>query len=112
MTLDSELSSSAELSTSIQFRDPQTAIIYIEVPPQKVVLFQAFFELYEGLGLVRTLDLKKNLLCVITTTSQIEYCLQALLELKSEIDWIPANVPNLEEQEKYLGFFKNAKEAQ
>jgi hypothetical protein len=112
MKLEPDLTSSPDLSSSVHFRDQQTAIVYIEVPPEKVVLFQAFFELYEGLGLVRTLDLKKNLLCVLTTASQLEDCLQALSELKSEIDWIPAKVPSLEEQEKYLGFFKNAKQVQ
>lgn len=98
-------------NNSVHFRDPLTAIIYLEVPSQNVVLFQAFFELYEGLGLVRTLDLKKNLLCVVTSESQLEACLQALVDLKETIKWEAANIPNAEDQERYLGFFRNAKTA-
>ncbi len=100
-----------ELANSVDFRDPLTPIVYIEVPSQKVVLFQAFFELYEGLGLVRTLDLKKNLLCVITSESQLTSCLEALNELKEQIQWKAARIPDAEEQERYLGFFRNAKQA-
>ena len=98
-------------NNSVHFRDPLTAIIYLEVPSQNVVLFQAFFELYEGLGLVRTLDLKKDLLCVVTSDSQLDVCLEALIDLKDTIDWRSACIPNAEDQEKYLGFFRNAKTA-
>ena len=97
-------------TTSVDFRDPLTAIVYVEVPSQKVVLFQAYFELYEGLGLVRTLDLKKNLLCVITSKSQLDTCLEALTELQPQIGWSPAKVPSTEDQERYLGFFRNARQ--
>jgi hypothetical protein len=97
------------LSSSIDYRDEITPIIYLEIPPTKVVLFQAFFELYEGLGLVRTLDMRKNLICVITMDSQLAECCNALEAIKSQIDWKPATIPSLEEKEKYLGFFKNTK---
>ena len=99
----------AALSPSIDYRDDQTPIIYLEVPSHKVVLFQAYFELYEGLGLVRTLDMRKNLLCVITSESQLSDCCDALASIEAQIGWKPAPVPTGEEKEKYLGFFKNAK---
>lgn len=97
------------LTSSIDYRDSLTPIIYLEIPSSKVVLFQAYFELYEGLGLVRTLDMRKNLLCVITSESQLEDCCMALMSIQSQIEWIPAAIPSGEDKEKYLGFFKNAK---
>ena len=100
----------SELETSIDYRDELTPVVYLEVPTPKVVLFQAFFELYEGLGLVRTLDMRKNLLCVITTDSQLAECCNALFELKAQTDWKPANIPSQEEKDRYLGYFKNAKD--
>lgn len=93
---------------SIAYRDPQTPVVYLEVPPAQVVLFQAYFELYEGLGLVRTLDMRKNLLCVITTVSLLDDCCRALEEIKLQIAWRPAEIPSPDEQERYLGYFKNA----
>lgn len=104
------MTENSELLTSIDHRDPLTPVLYLEVPTTKVVLFQAFFELYEGLGLVRTLDMRKNLLCVITTDSQLVQCCQALEELKAQIDWKPAAIPSQQEQDRYLGYFKNAKD--
>jgi len=76
--------------------DPHTWGIYLEVPGSKVVLLQALFELYEGLGTVRTIDIKRSLVCVMTTNTLLEQCLSALQELRSEVPWrfaerIPAN---------------------
>ena len=99
-----------DLITSIDYRDEFTPIVYLEIPSNKVVLFQAFFELYEGLGLVRTLDMRKNLICVITTASQLSDCCQALNEIQPQINWKPALIPAPEEKDKYLGYFKNAKD--
>ena len=99
----------SDLSTSIDYHDKITPIIFLEIPAAKVVLFQAFFELYEGLGLVRTLDMRKNLICVITMDSQLAECCNALDAIKPQINWKPASIPSLEEKEKYLGFFKNAR---
>ena len=98
------------LNNSIDYRDPVTPVLYLEVPSNKVVLFQAFFELYEGLGLVRTLDMRKNLLCVITTDSQLDDCCQALEGIQKEVEWKPADIPSQQEKDRYLGYFKNAKD--
>ena len=100
----------AGLLSSIDYRDPVTPVIYLNVPAGKVVLFQGFFELYEGLGLVRTLDMRKNLLCVITTVSQLEDCCNALNGFRAEVEWEPAAIPTDQEKDRYLGYFKNAKD--
>lgn len=86
--------------------DSYTDIVYLEVPATKVVLLQAFFELYEGLGTVRTLDLKKSLLCILTT--QLDDCLEALRNVQEAVEWRAAEKPTAEERDKYLGYFKDA----
>ncbi len=67
--------------------DAQTEAFYLEVPADKVVLLQAFFELYEGLGVVRTEDVERSLVCVMTTTSLVHTCAAALEALRPEIGW-------------------------
>ena len=96
------------LEESAERLDELTWALYLEVPRSLVVLFQAYFELYEGLGVVRTLDLRKNLVCVLTTDSLRKDCLSALESLQTEINWKFAARPSTEERERYLGYFKNA----
>lgn len=67
--------------------DPHTFGIYLEVPAAKVVFFQAVFETYEGLGTVRTIDIGRSLVCLVTTDSQLEQCLAALESLKARVPW-------------------------
>ena len=58
--------------------DQATYAFYLEVAGSKVVLLQAFFELYEGLGTVRTIDIRRSLICVLTTPTQLHQCREAL----------------------------------
>lgn len=71
---------------SIQI-DAETRVLALEVPGSKVVLLQAFFELYEGPGAVRTVDIKNSLLCIITTPSMLEACLEVLRAIQPSVHW-------------------------
>lgn len=86
--------------------DEQTLAIYIEVPGSQVVLFQAYFETYEAIGLVRTLDIRQSLVSVLTTRSQFEDCFELLSSIRDEIHWHPARIPSEAMKEKYLGYGK------
>ena len=89
---------------SIEQLDPYTYAIYLEVPGSKVVLLQGLFENYEGLGTVRTLDIRKSLVCILTTSSVKDECLAALNGIKSLVPWREVEKP--EEASRILGYFK------
>ncbi|MCB0311431.1 MAG: DUF4911 domain-containing protein [Bdellovibrionales bacterium] len=86
--------------------DQETWAYYLEVPGSLVVLLQAYFESYEGLGTVRTLDIRKSLVCILTTSSLRELCGRALESIAGQIDIKSVGKPA--EAEKYLGYFKRA----
>jgi len=91
--------------------DESTTVIYLEVPRQGVVRLQCYFELYEGLGMVRTLSAKMpstplhertksgepdedaSLVCIITSPSIQEACHQALEHVKSQVGWEYVSAP-------------------
>lgn len=89
--------------------DDVTRVVYLEIPPSKVALFQAHFELYEGVGTVRTLDVRQSLVCVMTTQDMLTDCLSVLESLRESIPWRAAPIPTEELKLRYLGYFKNAR---
>lgn len=95
-------------SESIDQLDEHCIAIYLEVPPTRVALFQAYFELYEGLGVVRTLSVKRSLLCVLTSTSQLSTCLEALTSLEPSIGWRFMPRVEIEGHEDLVRSFSNA----
>lgn len=93
----------------IEHLDELTYIIYLEVPGSKIVLFQAFFELHEGIGTVRTLNVQKSLVSVLTPTDMLSDCLALLNSIKAEIFWRPVSAPSEAERLHYLGYQKGSK---
>ena len=85
--------------------DEYTTAIYLEVPGSKVVLFQGYFELFEGLGLVRTLSIRKSLICVLTTPKLANTCLAVLEAIKTSVPWRIIERPKEADQQLYIGFF-------
>lgn len=69
------------------FADEMTAVIYLEVPPAKIVQLQAYFEIEEDLGVVRTLNKSSSLICILTTKDLLEDCIALLSAVRSEINW-------------------------
>lgn len=94
----------------IESPDPITRIVYLEVPGSKVVLLQAYFELYESLGVVRTLSARDALVCIVTTASMLDECLTALNAIRDKIGWRFAVLPDAKNRLRYLGYFSNAKD--
>jgi hypothetical protein len=66
--------------------DEGTVALYLKVAGSRIVLFQAIFETYEGLGTVRTIDVRKALVSVITTPSQVPDCQSLLTSIKPYFD--------------------------
>lgn len=71
--------------------DPQTVAFYLEVPRSHVVLLQVFFELYDGVGTVRTLDKDVAIACVLTTPSHLQTCMGVLEAIKEQVAWAPCS---------------------
>ena len=73
--------------------DENTMVICLELLPAKVVILQGFFELLEGVGILRTLDAEKALVCVITTKSMLSECIGVLNAVKESVLWRIAELP-------------------
>ena len=87
--------------------DSDTHILYLKVPGSKVVYLQGIFEIYEGVGTVRTLDIKKSLVSVLTTTDMLSECFNILESIKDEVGWVSIAKPEGVNIERFLGYFKN-----
>ena len=92
--------------------DPVTCAIYLKVPASQVVLLQAYFETYDGLGTVRTLDLRKSLIAILSTPAMLPECLKVLDGVRAEIAWTQVSEVTAEERLRYIGYFKEGKHAQ
>ena len=86
--------------------DQETCAYYLQVPRDQIVLLQAYFELYEGLGLVRTLDVKASLVCVLTTPSLSGDCERALQAVRGQIPWQPVSETDRLRQSLVRGDFQ------
>lgn len=77
--------------------DENACALFIEIPPGKVVELQAIIESHESLGVVRTLDAKRGVVCIISTRD-FERPLRRVLEeigkkfFVRELDEIPENL--------------------
>lgn len=76
-----------ELRTAAQLVDSGAIALYLEVPRSQVVLLQAYFELYDGVGTVRTLEGTTPVVCVLTTPEQIEDCIGVLQAIREQVQW-------------------------
>ena len=92
--------------------DPHTVAFYLQIPPAKVVLFQGLFELYEGVGTVRTLNLERAIIVVLTTPDLVQTVFDILANVR---DYLPSELlPRPKEAEEHLidgVFSKKARES-
>ncbi|MBX7144263.1 MAG: DUF4911 domain-containing protein [Oligoflexia bacterium] len=86
--------------------DEGTRAIYLKVPGEQVVLLQGFFELYENVGICRTLSIRDSLVAIITTPSMLEDCLSILNAIKTNINWEIVPRPSEAVETLFLGYFK------
>lgn len=89
--------------------DPICRAIYLEVPGSAIVLLQAFFESYEGVGIIRTLSVRKSLVCILTTESMFEDCCSVLHAIRHQVPWRGVPKPEEAERELYHGYFRKAR---
>lgn len=73
--------------------DADTVAFYLEVPRSHVVLLTVYFELYDGVGTVRTLDKEGAVVCVLTTASLLQDCIGVLNAIREHVAWVPCSKP-------------------
>jgi hypothetical protein len=76
-----------ELLSAAHTIDPYTVAFYLEVPRSHIVLLQAYFELHEGMGTVRTLNKERGTVCVLTTPSLVSDCIEILYAIRDHVAW-------------------------
>ena len=67
--------------------DQHTVAFYLQLDGAQIVLFQAMVESYEGLATVRTVDIERSLISMITTPDQVADCQTLLSSLQPTIPW-------------------------
>lgn len=90
----------------VEHIDGDSVVVYLDCPGTDVVLLQAYFDLYEGLGIVRTLDIRRSLVCILTTPDMLSNCLAALESIQGQIPWKFAPYPSQDIKNLYLGYGK------
>ncbi len=78
---------SEEARAAATLLDPDSVAIYLEVPRSNVVLLQAYFELYDGVGTVSTLQGDRPVVCVLTPPTQLDACLSVLDAVRGQVSW-------------------------
>lgn len=76
-----------------------TVVIYVEVPPEHIILFQGVFDMHEGLAAVRTVDKRIPVVSLLTTETALPHCLAVLKDVwplfhwrNPPVEWLPPQV--------------------
>ena len=67
--------------------DDHAGVIMLRVPSKEVVWLQAFFELSEGLGSVRTYNVRENKVLILLSKDSYNDALGLLSSIKELVDW-------------------------
>ncbi len=67
--------------------DDHAGVIMLRVPSKEVVWLQAFFELSEGLGAVRTYNVRENKVLILLSKDSYDDALALLSSIKELVDW-------------------------
>lgn len=67
--------------------DENCTAIFLSLPSSNIVLLQAHLEIYEGLGMLRTQNVKDSIVTVLTTPSALPECRMLLEALRPELQW-------------------------
>jgi hypothetical protein len=92
-----------ELLRASKQLDPYTVVLYLEVPRSHVLLLQVFFELYDGVGTVRTVQItgqksgaeqlsgkqsiQGGVVCIITSPANLHVCTSLLKSIREHVPW-------------------------
>jgi len=100
---------SPEFESSVDRLDEQCTAIYLEVPGSQIVNLQAYFEIHEGIAVVRTISVSRSLVCLLTTPSMLDTCLAILEAIRHNILWRFVAKPNEADRELIHGYGRKGK---
>jgi len=80
--------------------DALTIALAIKVPGSRVAFLQSLFESYEGVGSVRTIDIQRGEVIIMTTPDQLAECKQILENEKETLKWSPDSQLTKDELQK------------
>jgi hypothetical protein len=67
--------------------NPETVEIYLELPPEDIVIVKLIVEAHEGIGVLRTLD-RKRAVIVVMVAADMEVDARAMLaSLRDQVPW-------------------------
>jgi hypothetical protein len=81
------VSQQTSIKDAVELLDKDTVAIYISCPSMHIVQLQSYFEIFESVGIVRTLDSKSSMVCILTTPSMEKDCHEILQGLSDKISW-------------------------
>ncbi len=90
--------------------DQNTYAVYIHCPGAYIVDLQSYFEIYESLGVVRTIDSRNSLVGIITTPTMLPEVELVLEGLKEVIPWTRASLPSEELRAKIFNAGRSIEE--
>ncbi|WKZ57650.1 MAG: hypothetical protein QY326_03010 [Bdellovibrionota bacterium] len=64
-----------------------TVVLFVEVPPEHIILFQGVFDLHEGIAAVRTIDKTIPVISLLSTESMVPICLEVLKDTWPLFHW-------------------------
>jgi len=91
--------------------DQYTLVAFLTVPEMNLVKLQAIFESYEGIAMVRTLDMRRHLVSILTTPEMRPWCDALLTEIQAETEWRAAPPPPQPDFELVFGYSKKESHA-
>ena len=80
--------------------DDLTIALAIKVPGSRVAFLQSLFESYEGVGSVRTIDIQRGEVIIMTTPDQLAECKKILEDEKKQLKWSADSQLNKDELQK------------
>ncbi|MGI6680165.1 MAG: DUF4911 domain-containing protein [Bdellovibrionota bacterium] len=89
---------------NIDALDDKTSGIYLKVPEKKVVMMQSYFEIYDGIATVRTLDIRNSLICIIVPNCNLQICLEILESIKKDVGFEFIKKPENIKENDFVGF--------
>ena len=77
----------SEVPPEARHESPGTVAIFVQCSRHDIVLFQALFESYEGVGTVRTVDRAQGVISILTVPDMYPTALNVLRSLPAEFPW-------------------------